>query len=236
MKKKYLFFLFVLWGMNSVSLAEGRHSVAINSGDCSGTLISSNLVLTAAHCVQYARRWRAYVAFGENSQRPIAKRKIVKALPHKYYGKGEFGTTMNDLAIIQFAGGLPSGFEAVNLVPKNTYFSFDDELIFMGFGVERNNSRRKGHLKVIHTEVNHPSHDSFGTEMRVKQVSGQEICPGDSGGSLFVKSDSGQLLLAAVVAGGVKKTSRHRCGKDYIVATLIPAHYDWISRFIENSK
>lgn len=181
--------------VTSDSDPQGRHVVWLanesSCTSCSGTLIANNLVLTAAHCVGSSGEGLT-LAFGVNpASGAYQLRTSDKSLVHPQYQKNNL-EDRNDLAIVHFSGGLPSGYAPAHLPDSNLPIKTGLQFTALGYG--RNSGKKtensqdhqgSGVLRSVTLEVNSISDDQM--QFRVDQSNGQGICAGDSGGPAIVK-------------------------------------------------
>jgi hypothetical protein len=120
---------------------------------CSGSILDSGRILTAAHCVQNFQS--GYIVFSTNQMFSLLKQAstsgvsstnglVVKmtgatAMPgFPGMANSNNGNEFVDLAIITFAGGLPAGYEAAKFLPKATVLAALDQsklVTLAGYGM-----------------------------------------------------------------------------------------------------
>ena len=90
---------------------------------CTGSILSDELILTAAHCALDSDPKSMVVLFGLSAQQSTGRqiRQVIDGVVHpaykalmtklKSHPEIDFGTVQNqqDLAVLKFSGGLPSG-------------------------------------------------------------------------------------------------------------------------------
>lgn len=201
------------------------HTVAIGTesrAHCSASIIAEDLLLTAAHCVPGRNSNIPSVTtiyFGVDVDNPEATREISSYESHPDYSlaTSKFSEDLNDIAVVHFKGGLPSGFEPVP-VPREFDLGEGDDAILAGYGVD--NQRDFGNLKMIERTV---SIAEFGeTEVLFEQTETEGACNGDSGGPAF-KVTSGGLELVGVA----NRVGNHQCG-EFVIYAKPQAHWDWL--------
>ncbi len=159
---------------------------------CTGTFISTELILTAAHCIAKEKEGMSL------SFRPrdfIKTKRIIDIKITETY-KLDFSTLLverNDLGVIHFEGGLPEGAK-IAILPKsnknkvlpsrrllaigygqNTGVKSDDEMANTGEGVLR--------TKTLVSELIKTDKDNF----KIDQLANKGgICFGDSGGPALI--------------------------------------------------
>lgn len=149
---------------------------------CTGLLISKNLILTAAHCVENSTS-PLTLAFG---LRPIngnyILRHSVKTISHPEYKRGS-KNDRNDLALIAIKGQAPQGYEPL-LLPDEK-FPLLPGLIFTATGYGRTDNQDSGFLHHVDLKVTSLSNDE--KQFYVDQTSSKGICNGDSGGPALMR-------------------------------------------------
>ncbi len=160
---------------------------------CTGTIIDSDLVLTAAHCVKSYSAF--HIIFGTHPGQAGVQKRSVRAfevpLTYHYTGQTE-ETRFSDLALLYFNGGLPEGFQKANLSLEeiSTSNALDHDLRAAGVG---------------------PCEDSRCTLTEAMGIRGSKVflpddlsvvfngkafpTKGDSGGPLFWTSPTGNRIL-----------------------------------------
>ncbi|MGZ3745026.1 MAG: trypsin-like serine protease, partial [Pseudobdellovibrionaceae bacterium] len=97
---------------------------------CSATILSDNLLVTAAHCISDGDPW---VLIHFSGLEGALSRTASRSLRHENYQDLQ-DTTRNDIALVFFAGGLPEGFNPVTILPGDKNMEVGDELQLAGYG------------------------------------------------------------------------------------------------------
>lgn len=149
---------------------------------CTGSLISSDVVLTAAHCVpQNKNDLEVYFARNPLSSQSEALGHGLKEIHvHPQFSLDNFRQSI-DLALLVLKERAPTRYRPVSLAPKGTY-SVGRRVWLAGYG--RNSVLREsgvGRLRKVRVPISFIDEHFF----EVKQDEGKGICDGDSGGPVF---------------------------------------------------
>lgn len=204
--------------------AEFEDCVAVGNDQewgCTGTLIGTNVVVTAGHCADFATR----VFFGTDVDKLPAKGRVVAVKQRFRHPDYEPGTEKNDLMILLLAE------DVVNIAPRR----FAPPALINGAGDGRvvgfghiNLDGTKGYGIKRLTDVPIVSAQCRGTMgsqtdaaryrchlgleiVAGKRDLGKDSCRGDSGGPLYVQDDDDAWWLAGATSRATSRAST-TCG------------------------
>ncbi len=167
---------------------------------CSGSLISEHQVLTAAHCVADPYLEGTVIFQRENVfSKQIDPTFMRKVLRHDL-GNGFPGghvsamNEFNDLAIIEFEGGLPPGYKPIPIVSPEKFSELvitGSQVTVAGYGMVKPNTVPDGVLRKANATLVRV------TTQRYNFWTDFVACGGDSGGPAVIEIQ-GQLILVGV--------------------------------------
>lgn len=199
---------------------------------CTGTLISENLVLTAAHCTNSNPK---ALVIGFGTQLPTDKdehmelRLVIAGQTHPDWEKLTDSKKYNwgDLALLRFDGPLPEGAQPASLLSNAKSLKNGMRVTLAGYGVidmvkdVSSDSLRK--VDVVLTEKNYSK-----TELLFEQYQGKGACHGDSGGPALATS-KGKLVVVGVTSRAATEAGGRNCLEGSIY-TSVAAHLNWIKK------
>jgi len=220
---------------------------------CTGTLVSENVIITAAHCLEdyrdigYDQETGEFkeirlkvtggnVAFATNAKTGNpTKRSFTRFSIHPQYQPKEVGQgSWNDIAILQFEGSLPDGYQPVPVLQDKAQLKTGLTVTFAGFGITSplGNDAKVDDSGVLRKGDSVLSRADFeGNELLFQlPTSGVSTCQGDSGGPAFAKI-AGQLTLVGVTSRGEDSFCR-----GVSISTSVAAHVDFIRRTMGSMK
>lgn len=167
---------------------------------CSGTLISKNLVVTAAHCVEPMATETFYVFFGEKLPTLVSEPNLVKVGTISYHDeyrlrpvkKNRYITSINDIALIRLESEAPEGFNPALILADTDVLQPGSPLLLAGYGVVNEaNNQRTSTLNYVRV----PLFKLEGDYLIADQTTGQGACFGDSGGPVFIETANGLVVV-----------------------------------------
>lgn len=225
---------------------------------CTGSLISSNIIVTAAHCLHEKQEQDVYVAFGPIVNTKLENNKYLykskKFFIHENYlsHDEDIGLIVLDrdvhteLKIIPIVKnqGITQDKLLINVSGYSTYNQKDKDSLFEAFAMEKTRNYvehyemdRFGN-KVISLETKELvqiKNQSIDQVMMLNQFDGG-LCPGDSGGPATFELKGQHYLLGLNTAVGAKYlTSHEEFDCEYISKiTLLAPYLSWIKEKINN--
>ena len=188
---------------------------------CTGVVVATDIVLTAAHCV--AAKGSMRVHFRDGAGQPVLL-EVAEVAVHPGYRAGAQKTRERtvDLALVRSARPLPARFAAAALDSRGAWAPGQAFLI-AGYGVARFGAgETSGTLRIGEIEARPPVSKQL-LWARDRNSSGTGACTGDSGAPIFDASGSTVVAITAWADGDGKAF----CGA-LTQGTLVAPHRGWI--------
>lgn len=212
---------------------------------CTGTLIASDVVMTAAHCIaDFAQavgvtqdQLVKNIAVGFGTQvlkqiSPSSQIRLVKNFivhPDYVIDSVKQATTvaMHDIALLRLSSPAPSGAQVAPLVTKDRNLLRKGlQVTLVGFGLlNAQPAQEAKQMMEVNVSIDNPAITS--TQFTYLNIGGRSSCSGDSGGPAYVKLPSGQLGVIGITSWGdtlCKKIGAY---------TSVPAFSDWIQQALQ---
>ncbi|MBS7589309.1 trypsin-like serine protease [Ancylobacter defluvii] len=192
--------------------------VSTRGASCTGVVISPQVLLTAAHCVQPAANYAA-VAFEASGPRLI---EVSRVALHPRFDPASFETRRPtpDLALVRLSAPLPASFRPARLSDEPALPARRTAFTLAGYGVVKDgDGKSAGTLRVVSL----PSIGTTGGIMiRLSDGASKGGCTGDSGGPVFLDGTVAGIIGWSTAAGGARG-----CG-GVTGATLVGPQRAWI--------
>lgn len=192
---------------------------------CTGTLITKNIVMTAAHCVP-ANKMK--VVFTKNIQQTVTAQKqelirtvVSKVVHPKWAGTVAVNGDNGDIALIKFDGNLPLGFAPAKVSISAALLQKEMTVLQIGFGMS--NPEEKSGSGILRNSETTILGATGPSQIVVEQRQGRGVCFGDSGGPSFVKVNDEFVVWG--VASAV--TANPQC-REYGIYTNVSAYGEWL--------
>jgi MYXO-CTERM domain-containing protein len=212
---------------------------------CTGTLIDTDLVLTAAHCVDEAAA--SHVITGSDTTEGRWTAVTRSTLHPAWSAQNETGP---DLAVLELEGaaGAPFVLLASGCVAEN-HVRDEAPATIAGFGAVTtdgsagNTALHAAESAIRDADCSEPLLDGQPTSCASDLPIGHELfaggngvdaCLGDSGGPLYVEDDWGFAYLAGVTARGVRDAHGNPCGGGGVWVRP-DAYVDWIAEVADRA-
>jgi secreted trypsin-like serine protease len=206
-----------------------RHVVMIVSTRgslCTGTVLASDIVLTAGHCVAPAASYRVLTADRSPPGFSVNTIMVNPRYNPKDYASGRVTA---DVALLKLSAPLPADVAPVTLAPSPTVQA-GDRFIITGYGTTNyGNETGIGAVRAAEmVATGRPGN----LQIRLVDPStrgerrGSGACTGDSGGPVFIEID-GKLGLVGVISWSTGPNLSEGCG-GMTGVTPLTLHRSWI--------
>jgi len=188
------------WTASTVAIVTTKNSPF--KQDCTGTLISSDLVLTAAHCLEGMKNTNVYVHFGYQLPKTFSFDKLQTVAGMVSNDRQDVDiyeyprTQLNDIAIVRLKQKAPAGFAPVK-INISTPIKTGDLLLLAGFG--KINDEEKEKTQFLYS-ANAPVAKLWQSLIVLDQTAKSGACKGDSGGPAYLETEKG-LVIAGITRG-----------------------------------
>lgn len=199
---------------------------------CTATMINSNTVLTAAHCVQDKK---IRLLRTTNVQRNMVSNNLgIQVQRTQIFAHPEYNRVghINDVAVIKFGHGIFSR-EHIEFPQISSGADFT-QFIFYGYGVSSTSQFGDGRLRELSKSASdvkiNPESASY---LEVNQTDGSGICSGDSGGPVLARNSEGRLLLLAINTAATNDEGQRYCTKSGL-STRVSSVSQWLDRMSQD--
>ncbi len=164
---------------------------------CTGTLISKNLVLTAAHCVEGKQSKELVISFSTEVTtifNPETMRKVKAIKAHDQYNNP---SSYNDVALVVVEDVAPAVAHTISILEPEYNLAVGQSMLLAGFGVT-NDSTGAGPTNLQQVRVKLAK--MLDTILVTNQTEGGGACNGDSGGPAYLEKNN-QLYVYGITRG-----------------------------------
>ncbi len=193
---------------------------------CTGTALTRDLILTAAHCVAPAA---SYIVLPAKGAAPLASKTI--SLHPRYDAKSYAANRATaDVALIKLANTLPAPIVPAALDRRDKIAAVGDRFVIFGFGVTKPGS--EDGIGVARTASLVATGQPGTLQVRLfdpatrGEVGGLGACTGDSGGPAL-RYDDGRLVVTGIVSWSTGPKLSAGCGGLTGVTPLV-RYRDWV--------
>ena len=209
-----------------------RSEVMILSGRgnlCTGIVLTQDLVLTAAHCIELGLAYKLYELDAERN--PVFY-DLAKTVVHPQFSKTTFGANRAapDLALLKMAAGLPAKYLPATLSPPRARVVVGERFAVVGFGVTAPLNNRSA--AVLRRADLVATGKPGNLQLRLVdpatkgETPGLGACTGDSGGPIYEERD-GKRLVYGVISWSTGPKLSNGCG-GLTGVTPLELYLNWI--------
>jgi hypothetical protein len=210
--------------------ALARHVVMVIGGHrtgCTGTAISQNLVLSAAHCVPPGARYGVFEAGASRRGKPNSVASLERH-PLFDVDTALAGRETADVALLKLAEPLTRRVAPAPFAARE-HFPIGERFIVAGYGISEQSAGGFGTLRsAILMVVRHAASGALrlADPTTRGEMTGLGACSGDSGGPVLEDS-GGRLALIGVVSWATDARRGAGCG-GLTGAVPLPHFRDWL--------
>ena len=218
---------------------------------CTGSILSSNIVITAAHCLGETGKATLTVIFETDIHadgQSINKNHTVKVVNQRKPSDSlptTQDTDWDDIAILELASPIPSNYQPATILSDPSAIQAGTNVLLAGYGIDvpapptnPSDDGGAGVLREVSQTVLNPNYGQTEVLVSLQGSDGspQGACHGDSGGPAFIQQPDGSLLLFGVTSRLTKEdqvanngnAQDYQCAKDMVYSNIL-THIDWIN-------
>lgn len=214
-------------GLSSAVAILGRN------GLCTGTLISEQLVLTAAHCIHAGVN--EFVYFGNDVRRGQGDRR--KIIDFRAASRNESNFPMRDIAWVKFEGTAPKNYKPIPIFSNSKYLKPGLQVTLVGYGqtsdamiVGGDASRAGAGVRRSTTTVlqRYLSESPYRGLLIFGPNQGHGACHGDSGGPAYIQYKGDWYVLGVTNGAHQSLTPELSCESGHSIYTYADKYKKWI--------
>jgi secreted trypsin-like serine protease len=195
---------------------------------CTASIISENMLVTAAHCVQGNLNSMVVVFTTDltvKDKSAIKVRTVESGIQTSFYAERQLEPTdEGDIALIKLSEKIPAGYVPATLLTDASVLKKGTTVTLVGYGID-DGVKQTGSGILRQTEVAVETPVLGQTEVLLNQKQGKGACHGDSGGPAYVLN-KGQVQLFGVTSRGALD-KKNDCSQYSIYTNLVP-YKAWI--------
>jgi hypothetical protein len=196
-------------------------------GLCTGSILSDNLILTAAHCIGKDVKQLKIIFANKLTDKTRIIKSVRAVSVSPYWDKRQrMPKDTGDIALVRFDGGLPTGYKPARLLTAVFAFNPGQEVLLAGYGISNGNTGEgSATLRKVKVTIDDPKFAN--TEIRLDQRNGRGACHGDSGGPAYV-TYGGVTYLWGITSRG-DQDIQDNCSQ-FSVYTNALAYRGWLQK------
>jgi len=207
-------------------MARGTVALIIDQNAlCTGSLIAQDMIVTAAHCLNGAQNIQIVFSTQVDSESLSQAIPATRFAIHPQYDPANTGIDENDVAVLNFTGGLPQGFKPDLVLADDSLLEAGATAVLAGYGIT-DAASQAGAGRLRETTVSLLDPDLGNSEALIDQSQGQGACHGDSGGPAFIKKGN-TLYLWGITSRSYPNSAPDDCSHQ-AVYTKIPDELSFI--------